>query len=124
VPSPRYGDESIGDIQGNPYTRQQFRNLQTNPLIETLEDDWLEVVDVNLVGTYFCPKLVAKHMVDRGGGGKIIYISSLMAFRGPQLSAYCVSKGSQDVHKSPSAGPSVLPCHPEIELFFATTSNS
>ena len=48
---------------------------------------------VNVRGTYLCSKAVAQHMIGRGGGGKIIVISSGAGKRGrARFAAYCASK--------------------------------
>ena len=47
------------------------------PVINFSEEDWRAQIDVNLTGTFFVSKPVVRHMVQRGGPGKIILISSL-----------------------------------------------
>ncbi len=48
---------------------------------------------VNVRGTYLCSRAVARHMIDRGGGGKIIVISSGAGKRGiARYAVYCASK--------------------------------
>jgi len=47
-----------------------------NPLKVSLER-WRKVLDVNLDGTFLTLREVAKHMVERGGGGKLVTISSI-----------------------------------------------
>ncbi|MFN2610946.1 MAG: SDR family NAD(P)-dependent oxidoreductase [Actinomycetota bacterium] len=58
-------------------------------------DDWKQVVDVNLQGTYLCCR-EAFRMMRSTGGGKIVTLSSLSGVYGtekfPGLSAYNVSK--------------------------------
>ena len=63
-------------------------------LVVDLEDDAFdEVMRVNVRGTYLCCKAVARHMIQRGGGGKIIVISSGAGKRGrARFAAYCASK--------------------------------
>jgi len=57
------------------------------------EADWLEVVDVNLSGTYRACKAVLPLMV-RGGGGSIVILSSVQAFLGKRNGvAYVATKG-------------------------------
>ena len=52
-----------------------------------------EVMRVNVKGTYLCSKAIARHMIERGGGGKIIIISSGAGKRGrARFAAYCSSK--------------------------------
>jgi meso-butanediol dehydrogenase / (S,S)-butanediol dehydrogenase / diacetyl reductase len=63
------------------------------PVVELEEDAFDEVMRVNVRGTYLCSRAVARHMVGRGGGGKIIIISSGAGKRGiARYAAYCASK--------------------------------
>jgi NAD(P)-dependent dehydrogenase (short-subunit alcohol dehydrogenase family) len=63
------------------------------PVVELEEDAFDEVQRVNVKGTFLCSRAVARHMVARGGGGKIIIISSGAGKRGiPRYAAYCASK--------------------------------
>jgi NAD(P)-dependent dehydrogenase (short-subunit alcohol dehydrogenase family) len=52
------------------------------PLFELGDAEWREVNAVNLDGTFYGCREAARHMVDRGGGGVIINIESMAAFRG------------------------------------------
>ena len=62
-------------------------------LVDLEEDAFDEVMRVNVKGTYLCTRAVATHMVGRGGGGKIIIISSGAGKRGrARFAAYCSSK--------------------------------
>ncbi|MBO8141728.1 MAG: glucose 1-dehydrogenase [Firmicutes bacterium] len=55
--------------------------------------DWKQVIDVNLTGTFFCARAVAPVMRDQGGG-KIINVGSVMSAHGlPRRAAYAASKG-------------------------------
>ena len=63
------------------------------PVVELEEDAFDEVQRVNVKGTYLCSKAVARRMIARGGGGKIIVISSGAGKRGiARYAAYCASK--------------------------------
>ena len=63
------------------------------PVVELEEDAFDEVQRVNVKGTYLCSKAVARHMIARGAGGKIIVISSGAGKRGrARYAAYCASK--------------------------------
>lgn len=62
-------------------------------VVDLEEDAFDEVMRVNVRGTYLCSRAVARHMVQRGGGGKIIVISSGAGKRGrARFAAYCASK--------------------------------
>ena len=62
-------------------------------VVDLEEDAFDEVMRVNVRGTYLCSRAVARHMVARGGGGKIIVISSGAGKRGiARYAVYCASK--------------------------------
>lgn len=57
------------------------------------EDDWDEVIEVNLSSTFFWSQLAGNNMISTGGG-KIINIASIMSyFGGITIPAYAASKG-------------------------------
>jgi NAD(P)-dependent dehydrogenase (short-subunit alcohol dehydrogenase family) len=57
------------------------------------EEDWDQVLDINLKGTYLCMKYEARAMLDLGNGGAIVNIGSVNSFLGfPTGSAYVTSK--------------------------------
>ncbi|MCH7714082.1 MAG: glucose 1-dehydrogenase [Chloroflexi bacterium] len=62
-------------------------------VVELGEEAFDEVMRVNVRGTYLCSKAVAIHMIERGGGGKMIVISSGAGKQGiARYAAYCASK--------------------------------
>ncbi len=62
-------------------------------VVDLEEDAFDEVMRVNVRGTYLCSQAVARHMIGRGGGGKIIVISSGAGKKGiAKYAAYCASK--------------------------------
>ena len=63
------------------------------PLVELTEEAFDEVQRVNVRGTFLCTRAVARHMIERGGGGKIVTIASTAGKRGmPRYAAYTASK--------------------------------
>lgn len=55
---------------------------------------WDRQIAVQLTGPFLMSKHVARHMIDRGGGGRIVNISSVSAVMGRmKLAAHCASKG-------------------------------
>lgn len=61
--------------------------------LEMREDQWDEVIDVNLKGTFLCTQAAARQMVAHGRGGAIISLSSGAAFRSsPRGVHYVASK--------------------------------
>jgi NAD(P)-dependent dehydrogenase (short-subunit alcohol dehydrogenase family) len=64
------------------------------PFLEMTEHDWDQVLDVNLKGSCFCAREVAKAMVAAGRQGSIINIATGAALRGsPRGVHYVASKG-------------------------------
>jgi 3-oxoacyl-[acyl-carrier protein] reductase/meso-butanediol dehydrogenase/(S,S)-butanediol dehydrogenase/diacetyl reductase len=69
------------------------RGSMTTPIIDIAEQEWKTVLDVNLNGTFLIAKAVAKEMVNKGQGGKIVLIASMGGVKGmPGSGAYSVSK--------------------------------
>lgn len=65
------------------------------PIVEIDREDYQWVFDVNFGGTLFTLQAVAKHMIERGQGGKIINMASQAGRRGESLVAvYCASKAA------------------------------
>lgn len=63
------------------------------PVVELEEEVWDLVLRVNCKGTFLCSRAVARHMIERGQGGKIINMSSTSGKRGvARFAAYCTSK--------------------------------
>lgn len=70
-----------------------------HPLPETPYEEWVELwrqhVAVNLLATANLSHLVARRMIDRGAGGRIVNIGSRGAFRGePDHPAYGATKAA------------------------------
>ncbi len=64
-------------------------------LLDMEEDNWDFVQGVNLKAAMLMMKHVAKHMIERGGGGRIVNISSSSAFRARNSPiAYASSKAA------------------------------
>jgi meso-butanediol dehydrogenase / (S,S)-butanediol dehydrogenase / diacetyl reductase len=63
------------------------------PVVDLDEEVFDQVLRINLKGTFLCCREVARHLVERGEGGKIIVMSSLAGKRGmPRYAAYSSSK--------------------------------
>ena len=63
------------------------------PFLDTTEQDWDFMFDVNCKGLLWCSQAVARRMIDQGRGGKIINLASQAGRRGEALVlAYCASK--------------------------------
>ena len=65
------------------------------PVVEVVRDDYERVFAVNVSGTLFTLQAVARHMIERGGGGKIINMASQAGRRGePLVTVYCATKAA------------------------------
>ncbi len=65
------------------------------PLVEIDRKDYERVFSINVAGTLFVMQAVAQHMIERGGGGKIINMASQAGRHGEALVAvYCASKAA------------------------------
>ena len=63
------------------------------PVVELEEEAWDTVHNINLRGTFLGCRAVARHMTNRGGGGKIITMSSVVGKQGlARHAAYAASK--------------------------------
>lgn len=62
-------------------------------ITDLAEEDWDQVQNINLKGTFLCMKYEAKAMLNLGHGGAIVNIGSVNSFLGfPTGSAYVTSK--------------------------------
>lgn len=60
--------------------------IRLGSVIETSEDDWNLVLDVNLKGVYLCSREVIQNMIAKGGGA-IVNIASVGGLVGPERHA-------------------------------------
>lgn len=65
----------------------------TKPLLDHTEDDWRQVLGVNLDGAWRVAQAAARHMVAHGRGGSIVNIASVLGLRvTAQVPSYAASK--------------------------------
>ena len=63
-------------------------------VLETTEEQYEKVLDINLKSAFFGTQIAAKQMIKQGGGGRIINITSVHEdWPMPGNTAYCLSKG-------------------------------
>jgi len=63
------------------------------PIAELAEEDWRTILDVNLTGSFLISKAVARSMIAKGEGGRIVIFASMAGTHGvPGSGAYCASK--------------------------------
>lgn len=66
--------------------------IRRSTLLDYTEQDWDDVMNVNLKVLFFLSQAAAEHMKDNGGG-KIIHIASLLSYQGGILvAAYTAAK--------------------------------
>jgi 3-oxoacyl-[acyl-carrier protein] reductase len=81
----RYGRIDVLVNNAGAYPRRNF--------LEMSDEEWDQIVDLNLNGAYNCTRAIAPHMVERGKGS-IINISSVTFFLGMgNLTHYIAAKG-------------------------------
>ena len=68
------------------------------PILELTDEEWLRHLHTNLSGTFYVAQDAAKIMVAQGKGGRMIFTTSVGAFRsnGTQTH-YCATKGGQNL---------------------------
>ena len=67
----------------------------TKPLLEHTEEDWQQVIEVNLNGAWRVAQAAARHMVKHEHGGSIINIASILGLRvSAQVPSYAASKAA------------------------------
>ena len=65
------------------------------PITEISRADYQQVFEINVAGTLFTMQTVARQMIDRGTGGKIIDMASQAGRRGePLVAVYCATKAA------------------------------
>jgi NAD(P)-dependent dehydrogenase (short-subunit alcohol dehydrogenase family) len=65
------------------------------PIVEITRQSYDRLFSVNVAGTLFTMQAVAKHMIARGEGGKIINMASQAGRRGePLVAVYCATKAA------------------------------
>ena len=68
--------------------------IRRAPAADYSDEDWDAVIEVNLSSVFRLSKLAGKQMIERGDGGKIVNIASLLSFQGGiTVPAYAASKG-------------------------------
>ena len=67
----------------------------TKPLLDHTDDDWEQVIGVNLTGAWRVAQEAARHMVKHGKGGSIVNIASILGLRvSSQVPSYVASKAA------------------------------
>ncbi|GMQ93853.1 MAG: 2-dehydro-3-deoxy-D-gluconate 5-dehydrogenase KduD [Acidimicrobiia bacterium] len=67
--------------------------IRRSPALELGLNDWRHIIDVNLTAVWVMSQSVGRQMVERGNGGSIINVASLLSFQGGvTVPAYTASK--------------------------------
>ncbi|MGR3453424.1 SDR family NAD(P)-dependent oxidoreductase [Pseudooceanicola sp.] len=87
----RQADEALGGIG---VLVCNAARIQRKPFFEITDADWDALHAVNMHGYFACGQEAARLMVKRGGGGRIVMISSVnQAHANPDIAHYVASKG-------------------------------
>ena len=69
--------------------------IRRAPAVDYSDEDWDLVLEVNLTSLFRLSQRAARHMLQRGEGGKIVNIASMLSFQGGiTVPAYAASKGA------------------------------
>ena len=67
--------------------------IRRAPALETTDADWDAVIEVNLRSVFALSRAFARALVERGSGGRIINIASMLSFQGGiRVPAYAAAK--------------------------------
>ena len=67
----------------------------TKPLLDQTEEDWQQVIEVNLNGAWRVAQVAARNMVKQAQGGSIVNIGSILGLRvSSQVPSYAASKAA------------------------------
>jgi 2-deoxy-D-gluconate 3-dehydrogenase len=68
--------------------------IRRQPAAEHSDENWDSVMEVNLSSVFRLCRAAGRHMIERGGGGKIINIASMLSFQGGvNVPSYAAAKG-------------------------------
>jgi len=70
-----------------------IRGAMTTPIVDLSEEEWQDIIDINLTGSFLISRAVARTMIPDGEGRKIVLFGSKAATQGyAGSSGYCASK--------------------------------
>ena len=73
----------------------------TKPLLEHTEQDWQQVIEVNLNGAWRVAQAAARYMVEHKQGGSIVNVASVLGLRvAMQVPSYAASKAKRGRSKT------------------------
>ncbi|USN99484.1 MAG: 2-dehydro-3-deoxy-D-gluconate 5-dehydrogenase KduD [Phycisphaeraceae bacterium] len=69
--------------------------IRRAPIQEFTEKDWDDVMSINIRSVFMLSQAAAKHMIERGQGGKIVSVASMLSFQGGiRVPSYTASKSA------------------------------
>jgi 2-deoxy-D-gluconate 3-dehydrogenase len=90
----RFVDQAVAAAGGIDILVNNAGYNKIKPALEVTEEEYDYIVDVNLKNVFFFSQAVARHMIERGKGGRIINISSQVGVvGGPLRAVYTGAKG-------------------------------
>jgi len=88
----RLVEETMAQFGGIDILVNNAGILRNGPLVSIEPEEWVRVIETNLIGTFYCTRAVAPVLIERGWG-RIINMSSRSGKIGhPFTTAYCASK--------------------------------
>ncbi len=88
-------DEVAGHFDGIDILINNAAIFSAAPIVEISRPDYQRVFDINVAGTLFTLQAVARHMIERRKGGRIINMASQAGRRGePLVAVYCATKAA------------------------------
>lgn len=77
-------------------TAAGFNNPKS--IIDHTVEDWQQIMDANVKGTWLCCKYAGEQMIKQGKGGKVVLVSSARSKIGMKnYTGYCTAKGGIDL---------------------------
>jgi 2-dehydro-3-deoxy-D-gluconate 5-dehydrogenase len=68
--------------------------IRREPAAEHSDENWDSVIEVNLSNVFRLSRAAGRHMLERGAGGKIVNIASMLSFQGGiTVPGYAAAKG-------------------------------
>jgi 2-deoxy-D-gluconate 3-dehydrogenase len=88
-------DATLGELGGIDVLVNNAGIIRRAPVTELSEEDWDDVMNVNIRTPFFLSQAAAKVMIAQGRGGKIVNIASMLSFQGGILvPSYTASKSA------------------------------
>jgi 2-deoxy-D-gluconate 3-dehydrogenase len=88
-------EEATGRLGGVDICVCNAGTVYRAPALELPLEEMRRVLEVNVIGAFVVSRAAARHMVEQGGGGRIVHIASVMSFHaGLNTLAYSTSKGA------------------------------